>query len=115
LITQRDHVSAVIKRDLSEKAAGFHILLDDVSITHLNFGREYTSAVESKQIAQQDAERSKFVVEQAKQVTSSKAQPRGFWARVHTPLINGVVFFLIRRTKRASLSKRRVRQDQQSW
>jgi prohibitin 2 len=67
LITQRDHVSAVIKRDLSEKAAGFHILLDDVSITHLNFGREYTSAVESKQIAQQDAERSKFVVEQAKQ------------------------------------------------
>lgn len=67
LITQRDHVSAVIKRDLSEKAARFHILLDDVSITHLNFGREYTSAVESKQIAQQDAERSKFVVEQAKQ------------------------------------------------
>lgn len=67
LITQRDHVSSVIKRNLTEKAAEFHILLDDVSITHLNFGREYTAAIESKQIAQQDAERAKFRVEQALQ------------------------------------------------
>ena len=71
LITQRDHVSSVITRNLTEKAADFHLLLDDVSITHLNFGREYTAAVESKQIAQQDAERAKFRVEQAVQVRCS--------------------------------------------
>lgn len=45
----------------------FHILLDDVSITHLSFGTEYTAAVESKQVAQQEAERAKFIVERALQ------------------------------------------------
>jgi len=37
-------------------------VLDDVSITNLTFSRDYTAAVESKQVAQQDAERAKFVV-----------------------------------------------------
>ncbi|KZW02386.1 hypothetical protein EXIGLDRAFT_829279 [Exidia glandulosa HHB12029] len=41
--------------------------LEDVSITHLTFGQEFTQAVEAKQIAQQDAERAKFVVEKAEQ------------------------------------------------
>lgn len=37
----------------------------DVSITHLAFGREFTEAIEAKQVAQQEAERSKFVVMKA--------------------------------------------------
>jgi len=37
-------------------------LLDDVSITHLNFSPEYERAVESKQVAQQQAERARFRV-----------------------------------------------------
>lgn len=41
--------------------------VDDVSITSLNFGKEFTDSIEAKQIAQQDAERSKFVVEKAEQ------------------------------------------------
>jgi len=41
------------------------INLDDVSITHLTFGKEYTQSIEAKQVAQQEAERAKFVVEQA--------------------------------------------------
>eukprot|EP00937_MAST-01D_sp_MAST-1D-sp2_P003985 g3985.t1 len=67
LITQRDQVSAIVTQNLKERGADFHLQLDDVSITHLAFGKEYTHAVESKQVAQQDAERAKFVVEQAKQ------------------------------------------------
>ena len=43
------------------------MLLDDVSITALTFGREYTAAIEAKQVAQQEAERAKFIVEKAKQ------------------------------------------------
>jgi len=31
--------------------------------THLTFGREFTEAVEMKQVAQQEAERARFVVE----------------------------------------------------
>lgn len=33
----------------------------------ISFGKEFTSAVEQKQIAQQDAERAKFIVEKAEQ------------------------------------------------
>lgn len=67
LITQREHVSRLVRRNLVERANDFGLLLDDVSITHLNFGREYTAAIEAKQVAQQEAERAKFVVEKALQ------------------------------------------------
>ena len=33
----------------------------------MSFGREYTAAVEAKQVAQQEAERAKFIVERAEQ------------------------------------------------
>jgi len=67
LITQREEVSRLIKSRLTDRAKDFHIMLDDVSITHLTFGKEYTAAVEAKQVAQQEAERAKFVVEKAEQ------------------------------------------------
>lgn len=67
LITQREKVSALIKRNLVERAREFHIIVDDVSITHSTFGKEYTAAVEAKQVAQQDSERAKFLVKQAEQ------------------------------------------------
>lgn len=67
LITQREQVSKLISRNLRQRALDFNILLDDVSITHLSFGKEYTAAVEAKQVAQQEAERARFIVEKAKQ------------------------------------------------
>ena len=42
--------------------------MDDISITHLTFGREFTHAVELKQVAQQDAEKARFLVEKAEQI-----------------------------------------------
>src|SRR5690554_5485869 len=50
-----------------KRAREFNIALEDVSITHMTFGREFTRAVEQKQIAQQDAERARFIVEKAEQ------------------------------------------------
>ncbi|SCU79987.1 LADA_0B04412g1_1 [Lachancea dasiensis] len=67
LITQRETVSQRIRQELSLRANEFSIKLEDVSITHMTFGPEFTKAVEQKQIAQQDAERAKFVVELAEQ------------------------------------------------
>lgn len=62
LLTKREMVSADIARELRTRAAGFNILLDDIAITHLSFSNEYAKAVEAKQVAQQDAERAKYVV-----------------------------------------------------
>ncbi|GME92771.1 unnamed protein product [[Candida] boidinii] len=67
LITMRELVSARIRNELSARANEFNIKLEDVSITHMTFGREFTKAVEQKQIAQQDAERAKFLVDKAEQ------------------------------------------------
>jgi prohibitin 2 len=67
LLTQREQVSKLIRRNLMERAEEFNIILDDVSITDLRFGREFMAAVEAKQVAQQDAERAKFIVEEALQ------------------------------------------------
>lgn len=67
LLTMRENVSKQINEELAQRARAFNILLDDVSITHLTFGQEYTQAIEFKQVAQQEAERSKFVVMKAEQ------------------------------------------------
>ncbi|KAK3882821.1 hypothetical protein Pcinc_012825 [Petrolisthes cinctipes] len=72
LITMRQQVSLMIRRDLTQRAQDFNIILDDVSITELSFGKEYASAVEAKQVAQQEAQRASFVVEKALQERQQK-------------------------------------------
>lgn len=71
LITKREEVSNLIRGYLTERAMRFNIIVDDVSITHLNFSQDYTSAVEAKQVAQQEAERAKYVVDRATQEKKS--------------------------------------------
>lgn len=68
LITQREVVSQKVNEELTNRAAQFGIILDDISLTHLTFGREFTEAVEMKQVAQQDAERARYVVEKEEQL-----------------------------------------------
>ncbi|XP_027342394.1 prohibitin-3, mitochondrial isoform X1 [Abrus precatorius] len=67
LLTDRPHVSALVRESLVRRAKDFNIVLDDVAITHLSYGGEFSRAVEQKQVAQQEAERSKFVVMKAEQ------------------------------------------------
>jgi len=67
LITQREVVSMKIREDLVKRANSFHLILEDISIVDLTFSREFTQAVEQKQVAQQEAERAKFTVEKAEQ------------------------------------------------
>jgi prohibitin 2 len=85
LITMREAVSRKIRSMLVERATEFNLVLDDVSITHLSFGKEYTAAVEAKQVAQQEAERARFIVDKAMQEKRSvviKAQGEAQSARL---------------------------------
>lgn len=59
--------------------SNFHILLEDVAVTHLTFSPEYSRAVESKQVAEQDAQRAAYIVVGAKAekqtiITKAKGQ-----------------------------------------
>jgi prohibitin 2 len=71
LLTMRDIVSVKIKDQLIKRAREFNILITEVSMTELGFGKEFRQAVEAKQVAQQDSERAKFTVQRAEQEKQS--------------------------------------------
>ncbi|PON91912.1 Prohibitin [Trema orientale] len=105
LITQREAVSREIRKILTERAANFNIALDDVSITTLTFGREFTNAIEAKQVAAQEAERAKFVVEKAEQDKKSaiiRAQGEATSAQlIGQAIANNPAFITLRKIEAA--------------
>ncbi|XP_078429491.1 prohibitin-3, mitochondrial-like [Wolffia australiana] len=85
LLTDRPQVSALVRDSLVRRAKDFNIELDDVSITHLSYGPEFSRAVEQKQVAQQEAERSKYVVmktDQERRATVIRAEGESESARL---------------------------------
>lgn len=91
LLTQREQVSREIRETLIERAETFHLILDDVSITHLTFGKEFEHAIEQKQVAQQESERAKFIVakaEQEKRATIINAEAESEAAQLVTDALN---------------------------
>jgi prohibitin 1 len=67
LVTKRELVSRQVCDDLTERAATFGLILDDIYLTHLTFRKEFTETIKAKQVAQQEAERARFLVEKAEQ------------------------------------------------
>lgn len=65
IISQRDHISLLIRQKIIQKASEYFIDVDDVAIIDIKFSPEFSDAIEKKQVAQQEAERMKFLVEQA--------------------------------------------------
>lgn len=97
LITQREVVSRKVREALVVRAADFGIVLEDVAITHLAFSHEFTLAIESKQVAQQEAERSKFQVmkaEQEKEAAIIRAQGESEAAALIAKAMNNGTGFL---------------------
>jgi len=71
LITLRETLSQRVQNELTSRAEQFGLILDDISITHLTFAREFSAAVELKQVAQQDAEKARYLVEKAEHVKTA--------------------------------------------
>ncbi|KAM7275428.1 hypothetical protein ACFE04_017294 [Oxalis oulophora] len=105
LITQREAVSREIRKILTERASNFNMALDDVSITSLTFGKEFTAAIEAKQVAAQEAERAKFIVEKAEQDKKSaviRAQGEATSAQlIGQAIANNPAFITLRRIEAA--------------
>ena len=68
LVSNRDQVSRDIKGALRERLINFNILLDEVTLTHISFSKEFERSVEEKQIAQQNAERAKYLVQKSNEI-----------------------------------------------
>lgn len=71
-LKNREKVSLEVKEALIKRAKTHNIVLDDVSIYDLRFTPEYMESIEKKQVAQQEAERYKYVVEQKEQEKIAK-------------------------------------------
>lgn len=75
LLTKRPEVKAKVVDKLSSRLSTRGITLDDVSIVNFQFSKEFTAAIESKQVAQQQAQQAQFRLEQAqKDAQAQEAQ-----------------------------------------
>ncbi|CEH31693.1 HflC protein [Aneurinibacillus migulanus] len=77
LISKRSEVSLQVKELLSKKLSTYNMMLDEINITEFKFSDEFNRAIEQKQIAEQQALKSKLDLERIKiekEQTITKAQ-----------------------------------------
>lgn len=77
LIQKRSDVSHRLQSMMRERIKDFGVILEDISLVDVQFTKEFMTAVEQKQVAEQEAERYKFVVqenEQRKKATIIRAE-----------------------------------------
>lgn len=79
LIKERAQVKAEVEQDISKRLSVYDIIVEPagLSITNFNFSNEFNAAIEAKQVAQQEAEKQKYIVQRAElerqtQVTRAK-------------------------------------------
>lgn len=65
LITDRPAVKADAYNELVNRLGRYGIIVQDLSITNFSFSPEFTSAIEAKQVAAQEAERAQFNLDRA--------------------------------------------------
>ncbi len=59
LITKRDIVSSKVESVLSQKLKQYDLYVDSISVTAFNFSQVYAQAIETKQVAEQNANKAK--------------------------------------------------------
>lgn len=117
LIQKRDFVSARIFQLMEAKVRQFGLQLEDISLVDIQFGKDFMIAVEQKQVAQQEAERFRYVVmenEQKRRAAVVRAEGEAESARLISNAIqaSGSAFLDLRRIEASvdiatNLAKRR--------
>lgn len=79
LISKRSEVSSKVKEALTAKLGLYNMVLDEINITEFKFSEEFDRAIEQKQIAEQQALKSKLDLERIKiekeqEITRAQAQ-----------------------------------------
>lgn len=81
LIRSRAKVKAEVEEEITTRLRAYNLIVDPsgLSITNFDFSPEFNKAIEAKQVAQQEAEKQKYVLQQAelqKQTEIAKAEGR---------------------------------------
>lgn len=67
LIRQREKVKYEVEEIVTKRLSNYYLIVEPggLSITNFEFSEEFNRAIESKQVAQQEAEKQKYVLQQA--------------------------------------------------
>jgi len=67
LIKERAAVKSEVEMDIARRLKAYDLIVEPggLSITNFNFSNEFNAAIEAKQVAQQEAEKQKYVLQQA--------------------------------------------------
>jgi regulator of protease activity HflC (stomatin/prohibitin superfamily) len=67
LIKQRAKVKAEVEHDITRRLRAYDLIVEPagLSITNFNFSEDFNRAIEAKQVAQQEAEQQKYVLQRA--------------------------------------------------
>lgn len=79
LIKSRAKVKSEVEEDITKRLKVYNVLVEPLglSITNFDFSKEFNAAIEAKQVAQQDAERQRYLLQKAeleKQTKITQAQ-----------------------------------------
>lgn len=88
LIRNRQTVKTEVENDITRRLAAYNIVVEPsgLSITNFEFSPEFNKAIEQKQVAQQEAEKQKYVLQQAEleqQTEITKAEGRSQAAKLN--------------------------------
>lgn len=61
IITKRNDLKAEIDENLANRLANYNVIVDAVSLVDFSFSPEFSKAIESKQIAEQEAKQAEFI------------------------------------------------------
>ena len=74
LVSQRNDVSILLDESLNAKLNEYGIVIDDLNIINWDFSEEYISAIEAKQVAEQNLIKTRTEQEQALVIANTEAQ-----------------------------------------
>ncbi|BAZ00277.1 band 7 protein like [Tolypothrix tenuis PCC 7101] len=67
IITKRTELKEEIDSNLKNRLSAYSLMVDDVSLVNFSFSPEFSKAIESKQIAEQEAKQAEFIAKKATQ------------------------------------------------
>jgi regulator of protease activity HflC (stomatin/prohibitin superfamily) len=76
LITERAAVGDEVKSDLDKKLNGYGIYIEKFNIVNFDFSAEFNTAIEAKQVAEQNLLKTKTEQEQAKVIAKTEAEKK---------------------------------------
>lgn len=95
LVRLRGQVKAEIDDGLTQRLGKYNLIVEvgGVSLTNFDFSPDFNAAIEAKQVAQQSAEKQKYVLQQAKmeaQTAVAAAEGQAESARISAAALNSI-------------------------